>query len=98
MQPRVQAAASGVLAEEEIARHLAPRHAVEGWQLRMIALDPRQPAETKVVLGPGGVSVPRLEQADYVLAEVTPEPVGLAFVRDVGISVSWAPSAAGCGR
>ena len=85
VQPRVQAAAARVLAEEEVALQLAARHAVEGRQLRVIALDARQPAETEVVLGLGGVSVPRLEQADDVLAEVRPVAGGLALVCDVGI-------------
>ncbi len=85
VQPRVQAAAARVLAEEEVALQLAPGHAVEGRQLRMVAFDARQPAEPVVVLRSGGVPVPRLEQADDVLAEVGPVAGGQAVVRDVGI-------------
>ena len=51
VQPRVQAAAAGVLAEEEVALQLAPGHAVEGRQLRVIALDARQPVVPEIVLG-----------------------------------------------
>ena len=98
VQPRVQAAAAGVLAEEEVARQLAPGHAVEGRQLRVIALDPRQPVVPEIVLRLGGVPVPRLEQADDVLAEVGPVAGGHAVVRDVGIQRIMGPVGRGLGQ
>ncbi len=46
MQAGVGTAAAGVLAEEKVPLHLAAGHAVEGRQLRVVAVDARQPGES----------------------------------------------------
>ena len=84
-RPRVGPAAGGVLAEEEVALHLALGHAIEVRQLRVVAVDPRQPGEAEVVLRRRGVAVPGLEQADDELAEVGPVAGGQPLVLDVGV-------------
>ena len=98
VQPRVRAAAAGVLAEEEVALQLAPGHAVEGRQLRVVASIRGSQSNRKSFSGLGGVAVPRLEQADDELAEVGPVAGGHTFVRDVGIQRVMGPVGRGLGQ
>ena len=72
LEPRVRRADRRVLAHHEQPFQFSIGHVQPVAEVRMVAGDPRQPAEAEVVLLRRRVAVLRLQQRDDVLVDVVP--------------------------
>jgi hypothetical protein len=88
-QPPVRHRHGGVLAEQEVAGHLALDHVQRGAEDAVVAVDAREVVEAVVVVGGGALAPVLLEQRHQVRVGGVPEALLLAAAdrRDVRVEV-----------